>query len=101
LNFLNVRRWLRPERAGSHDDPVRFHPGSAGGSQGGDAPSPNSAGQGPGHGPYSELAEKTTEIDLEPNAYALAVMLIEVSPEEEAAGHGLLSVIVVHKHGDM
>lgn len=51
--------------------------------------------------PYSELVEKVTEIDLEPNSYALAAMLGEVSSEEDAAGRGMLSVIVVHKVGDM
>jgi hypothetical protein len=51
--------------------------------------------------PYSELVEKVTEIELEPNSYALAAMLGEVSTEEDAAGRGMLSVIVVHKDGDM
>ena len=51
--------------------------------------------------PYSELVEKVTEIDLEPNSYALAGMLGEVSSEEDTAGRGMLSVIVVHKDGDM
>jgi molybdopterin synthase catalytic subunit len=45
--------------------------------------------------------EKVTEIDLEPNSYALAAMLGEISSEEDAAGRGMLSVIVVHKIGDM
>jgi molybdopterin synthase catalytic subunit len=51
--------------------------------------------------PYSELVEKVTEIDLEPNSYALAAMLDEISSEEDAAERGMLSVIVVHKVGDM
>ncbi len=51
--------------------------------------------------PYSELVEKITTIELEPNSFALAAMLGELSSEEDAAGRGMLSVIVVHKEGDM
>lgn len=51
--------------------------------------------------PYSELVEKITTIELEPNSYALAAMLGEVSTEEAAADRGMLSVLVVHKIGDM
>ena len=51
--------------------------------------------------PYSELVEKITIIELEPNSFALAAMLGEVSTEEDAADRGMLSVIVVHKEGDM
>ena len=51
--------------------------------------------------PYSELVEKISTIELEPNSYALAAMLGEVSTEEAAADRGMLSVLVVHKVGDM
>src|SRR5207249_398042 len=51
--------------------------------------------------PYSELVEKITTIELEPNSYVLATMLGEVSTEEAAADRGMLSVLVVHKIGDM
>lgn len=51
--------------------------------------------------PYSDLVGKIKTIDLEPNSFALAAMLGEVSTEENAAGRGMLSVIVVHKVGDM
>lgn len=51
--------------------------------------------------PYSELAAKVQAIILQPESYALAAMLGEISTEEDAAGHGMLTVIVVHKHGDM
>lgn len=51
--------------------------------------------------PYSELVEKVQTICLEPHSYALAAMLGEISAEEDAAGRGMLSAIVVHKHGDM
>ena len=51
--------------------------------------------------PYSELVSQVTAISLEPNSYALADMLGEISTEEDSAGRGMLSVIVVHKIGDM
>ena len=51
--------------------------------------------------PYSELVERLTTITLEPNSFTLAAMLADVSREEDAAGRGMLSVIVVHKAGDM
>jgi hypothetical protein len=51
--------------------------------------------------PYSELAEKITAINLEPWSSAMAAILGEISTEEDAAGRGMLTVIVVHKSGDM
>src|SRR3954466_3650552 len=51
--------------------------------------------------PYSELAGRIRAIRMEPDSYALAHMLGEGSEEEDAAGRGMLSVIVVHKVGDM
>ncbi|MEE8606754.1 MAG: hypothetical protein V3S55_04050 [Nitrospiraceae bacterium] len=51
--------------------------------------------------PYSVVVSRTKTIKLEPNAYALAHMLGEISTEEDEAGRGMLSVVVVHKHGDM
>jgi len=50
---------------------------------------------------YSELTAKITAIRLEPDSYALADLLGEISSAEDAAGRGMLSVIVVHKTGDM
>lgn len=38
--------------------------------------------------PYSELVEKITTIELEPNSFALAAMFGEVSTKEVAAWHG-------------
>ena len=49
---------------------------------------------------YSELASKMQTIQLEPNSYALAELLGEISTEENSLGRGMLSVIVVHKTGD-
>lgn len=51
--------------------------------------------------PYSELVGKLKTISLEPESYALAAMLGEISSEEDASGRGMLTVIVVHKQGDM
>ena len=51
--------------------------------------------------PYSELTSKIISISLDPESYALAAMLGEISSEENAAGRGMLSVVVVHKTGDM
>lgn len=50
--------------------------------------------------PYSELTKQITTIHIEPESYALAAMLGEISGEEDAVGRGMLSVIVVHKSGD-
>ncbi len=51
--------------------------------------------------PYSDLASRIEAIRMEPDSFALAHMLGEISQEEDAAGRGMLSVIVVHKIGDM
>ena len=51
--------------------------------------------------PYSDLVAQVTTITLEPESYALAAMLDEISTAEDEAGRGLLTVIVVHKIGDM
>lgn len=50
---------------------------------------------------YSDLVARVSSIRIEPDFYALAQMLGEISTEEDAAGRGLLSVVVVHKSGDM
>ncbi len=51
--------------------------------------------------PYSELASKIRTIQIKPQSYALAAMYGEISSEEDADGRGMLTVIVVHKSGDM
>ncbi|MEJ5375822.1 MAG: hypothetical protein WHX93_04530 [bacterium] len=51
--------------------------------------------------PYSELVSQISTIQMEPESYALAAMLGEISREEDDAGRGMLTVIVVHKSGDM
>lgn len=50
---------------------------------------------------YSELASKIKRIRIEPFGLPMSEMLGEISEEEDAAGRGLLTVIVVHKSGDM
>lgn len=52
--------------------------------------------------PYSELAQAITALDFEPGESRFnRWFLREVSVEEMAAGRGMLSALVVHKHGDM
>ena len=49
---------------------------------------------------YSQLVNEVQTIHLEPDSQILAILLGEISSEEDAAGHGMLTVIVVHKTGD-
>lgn len=51
--------------------------------------------------PYSGLTKQITTINIDPESYALAAMLGEISGAEDDVGRGMLSVIVVHKSGDM
>ena len=51
--------------------------------------------------PYSDLVKQITGIKLEAHDPRLFHMLGEISSEEDAAGRGMLTVVVVHKHGDM
>lgn len=50
---------------------------------------------------YGELSQKLAAIAIGPHDSAMAAMLGEVSGEEDAAGRGMLSALVVHKYGDM
>lgn len=50
---------------------------------------------------YSNLVAQLTTLSLPPDSHALAAMLGEISEEEDAQGRGMLSVLVVHKDGDM
>ena len=50
---------------------------------------------------YSELVAQIQSISLDPNCYALTAMLNEIALEEDTAGRGMLTVIVIHKDGDM
>ena len=50
---------------------------------------------------YTKLVQKITSCQLEPHDVRLAHMLGEISTEEDGEGRGLLTVVVVHKTGDM
>jgi hypothetical protein len=50
---------------------------------------------------YGELAGHMTTIPVEPHDPVLWHIIGDVARDEEHAGRGLLSVVVVHKHGDM
>jgi hypothetical protein len=47
---------------------------------------------------YSEMAASVHSIRFSPEEYAYHHILGEVSEEEDAAGRGMLSAMVVHKH---
>ena len=51
--------------------------------------------------PYSELVAQLKSVQLQAHDPRLFHLLGEISAEEDAAGRGMLSVIVVHKSGDM
>jgi molybdopterin synthase catalytic subunit len=51
--------------------------------------------------PYSDLVKQINSIKLDAHDPRLFHMLGEISSEEDAAGRGMLSVVVVHKVGDM
>ena len=50
---------------------------------------------------YSELSRQLQSIVLPYDDPAMAAMLDEISTDEFKAGRGMLSVVVVHKYGDM
>lgn len=50
---------------------------------------------------YTELVRKVSAISLQPHDPRLFHFLDEISTEEDHAGRGMLTVIVVHKRGDM
>ncbi len=49
---------------------------------------------------YSDLIDEIEACELEPHGPQLAHMLGEISEEEDKAGRGMLTVLVVHKFGD-
>ena len=49
---------------------------------------------------YSDLVAEIRSLDLEPQEDRLAHLLGEISTVEHEAGRGMLTVVVVHKHGD-
>ncbi|RTE94553.1 hypothetical protein D6B98_01735 [Bradyrhizobium sp. LVM 105] len=50
---------------------------------------------------YSDLVRQIQSINLEPHDPRLFHLLGEISSEEDAEGRGMLTVVVVHKLGDM
>jgi hypothetical protein len=50
---------------------------------------------------YSELVAQITVLHLEPHDFRLFHLLGEISSEEDEAGRGMLTAIVVHKNDDM
>lgn len=50
---------------------------------------------------YSDLATKITNISLGAYDQRFFHFLGEISQEEDAAGRGMLTVLVVHKSGDL
>jgi molybdopterin synthase catalytic subunit len=51
--------------------------------------------------PYSDLVREVTAIRMEPHDPRLFYFLGEIASEEDEAGRGMLTVVVVHKTGDM
>lgn len=51
--------------------------------------------------PYSDLVRQIKSINIEAHDQRLFYLLGEVSTEEHSEGRGMLTVIVVHKYGDM
>lgn len=51
--------------------------------------------------PYSDLVRQIRSINIEAHDQRLSHLLGEVSIEVTSEGRGMLTVIVVHKHGDM
>lgn len=49
---------------------------------------------------YSDLVTGIRSIAIEPHDQRLFQLLGDISTEEDAGGHGMLSVVVVHKSGD-
>lgn len=50
---------------------------------------------------YSDLSKNLQRIRIEPHDPAMGAMLGQISKQESQGGRGMLSVIVVHKYGDM
>lgn len=50
---------------------------------------------------YGDLAAQMTTIAVEPHDMVLWEIIGDVGRDEEQAERGILSVLVVHKHGDM
>ena len=50
---------------------------------------------------YSDVVARVQTISFDPREPGFAAMLGEISEEEDRAGRGMLTVVIVHKGGDM
>jgi len=50
---------------------------------------------------YSELASQMMSLQIEPFGGVMSELLGEIGAEEASEGRGILTVVVVHKSGDM
>ena len=50
---------------------------------------------------YSDLTNEISAIKFEPHGKPFFHFLGEISLDEESAGRGMMTAIVVHKHGDL
>lgn len=50
---------------------------------------------------YSDLVEKVNAIEIRERGQVISSILDEISSDEDAQGRGMLTVVVVHKYGDM
>lgn len=50
---------------------------------------------------YSDLGKKVNTMEIRERGLVISSILDEVSSDEDAGGRGLLTVVVVHKYGDM
>jgi hypothetical protein len=50
---------------------------------------------------YTDLVAEITAVHFQPHDKRLDHFLAEIASEEDAAGRGMLTVVVVHKAGDM
>ncbi len=50
---------------------------------------------------YSDLTTRIRSIRFDPHDFAFHHLLGQISVEEDAAGRGMLSVLIVHKHDGM
>ncbi len=51
--------------------------------------------------PYSDLVNQIQSIRFEPHEARFFHFLGQLSSEEDAAGHGMITALVVHRYGDM
>src|SRR6266403_499790 len=80
---------------------LRIFSGGLGYGETGSSESPDCPGQTARHDSLFRSREGNYDRSLDPHDQRLFHLLGEISSEEDASGRGMLSVIVVHKFGDM